>query len=216
MQTLGAWHLAEQCVCVSVCGGACGPSPCVCVCTHVDVHVYICVCMYVSLRVHLCMCVYVCMYACVCMCVSVCMCVCLYLCVYLCMYVCICICVCVCVCVCEPVAHLLVTKAHQAPSCCRAFAQLFFVTGVLAPRYLPGQAPHLLRVLPNMPPAWGGSPSKDAASPPTRPAHPLLQHFLAEHFSLLTVVCQESVSPPVGGLQKAPGAPSTLCLFLQS
>ena len=176
--------------------------------------IYVCACMYLCACT--CACVYMCacMHVCACVYLCVCVCVCLYLCVYLCMYVCICICVCVCVC--EPVAHLLVTEAHQAPSCCRAFAQLFFVTGALAPRYLPGQAPHLLQVLPNMPPAWGGSPSKDAASPPTRPAHPLLQHFLAEHFSPLTVVCQESVSPPVGGLQKAPGAPSTLCLFLQS
>lgn len=164
-----------------------------------------------------CMCMYVSLYMCVCVSVHICVCVCV--CISLCvsMYVCVCVSVCtLCVCVCEPVAHLLVMEAHQTPSCCRAFAQLFFVTGALAPRHLPGQAPHLLRVFPSMPPAQGRSPGKNAAPPPIRPAHPLLQHFLAEHFSPLMVVCQESVSPPAGGLHKAPGTPSTLCLFLQS
>ena len=172
-----------------------------CLCVYVCARLYLCICVCVHLCIYACVCVYLCVYLCMCVCVSVCT---------------LCVCVCVCVCVCEPVAHLLVMEAHQAPSCCRAFAQLFFVTGALAPRHLPGQAPHLLRVFPSMPPARGRSPSKNAAPSPIRPAHPLLQHFLAEHFSPLMVVWQESVSPPEGGLHKAPGAPSTLCLFLQS
>ena len=202
--------------------GACRPSKpgtwlssvCVCLCVCMSLWpISLCVCMYVCR----CTCVYVCMYVHVCISVYVCVCICAYMrvCVYISVCICVCVCVylyvrCVCVCVCEPVAHLLVMEAHQAPSCCRAFAQLFFVTGALAPRHLPGQAPHLLRVFPSMPPARGRSPSKNAAPSPIRPAHPLLQHFLAEHFSPLMVVWQESVSPPEGGLHKAPGAPSTL------